>query len=388
MRKGFHTPERAPARPRWWPESEPWPPSRTRVHQWRRRRARFFRRFALIALIVVLLGAYGALSLAWLIANNVGLVAPSTPGTGAVALMLGVFVVIGALVTFRTMTRRVGTPIRDVMDAAERVAAGDYSVRVKEYGPLPIRGLSRAFNTMTERLQKHDRQRRDLMADVAHELRTPLTVIQGKLEGLLDNVYQRDDRQLTELLEQARVLSRLIEDLRTLALSDSGALKLQMEMTDVAGLARDVARSFITDQLALSIDAPDDLPPIPIDPVRIREVLTNVLTNAVRHTPPGGSITVRVTRATPDGIRIQIEDTGSGMRPDEVERAFDRFHKGPGSRGAGLGLSIARSLVEAHGGQIHASSTPGRGTTMTVTLPNGSRNHGPNHSDEEIRSYR
>jgi signal transduction histidine kinase len=226
---------------------------------------------------------------------------------------------------------------------------------------------------MTERLQNHDRLRRDLMADVAHELRTPLTVMQGKLEGLLDGVYPRDDRHLGELLEEAHVLSRLIEDLRTLALSESGALKLQTEPTDAGALARDVVHAFAGDAAArrvtLDVDAPADLEPAAIDPVRVREVLTNLLTNALRHTPPGGSVGVRVEATSSDAVSVSVRDTGSGMTPAEIERAFDRFHKGSDSRGSGLGLTIAKSLVAAHGGEIHAASEPGRGTTVTFTLP-------------------
>jgi signal transduction histidine kinase len=247
--------------------------------------------------------------------------------------------------------------------------------------------MARAFNTMTERLQNHDRLRRDLMADVAHELRTPLTVIQGKLEGLRDGVYPRDEQQLTALVEETHVLSRLIEDLRTVALSESGALKLQKESTDVDALARDVVDAFegeASDRgVTLRIAAPEHLAPLAVDPIRIREVLSNLLANALRHTPAGGSIDVRVydgvadqgsgfRRTTPGvggAIAVDVRDTGSGMSDDEIARAFDRFHKGPGSRGSGLGLTIARGLVTAHGGEIRASSAPRAGTTMSFTLP-------------------
>jgi two-component system OmpR family sensor kinase/two-component system sensor histidine kinase BaeS len=208
---------------------------------------------------------------------------------------------------------------------------------------------------------------------VAHELRTPLTVMQGKLEGLLDGVYPRDDGQVAALLEEVHVLSRLVEDLRTLALSESGALKLQTEPTDLAALTRDVARAFAPDaagrDVTLVVDAPPDLALIEIDPVRIREVLTNLLSNALRHTPPRGSIDVHVAETPAGGISVDVRDAGTGMTPEEMARAFDRFFKGPASRGSGLGLSIARTLVAAHGGDIHASSDAGRGTTMTFTLP-------------------
>ena len=240
-----------------------------------------------------------------------------------------------------------------------------------------MRALARAFNTMTERLQNHDRLRRDLMADVAHELRTPLTVIQGKLEGLLDGVYPPDERQLGMLVEETHVLSRLIEDLRTVALSEGGALKLLKESADVDALARDVVHAFEGEAgergVTLRIAAPEHLPPIAVDPVRIREVLSNLLANALRHTPSGGTVDVRVYESRSNGggdaIAVDVRDTGSGMSADEIARAFDRFHKGSGSRGSGLGLTIARGLVTAHGGEIRASSALGAGTTMSFTLP-------------------
>jgi signal transduction histidine kinase len=211
------------------------------------------------------------------------------------------------------------------------------------------------------------------MADVAHELRTPLTVIQGKLEGLVDGVYPRDDAQLQALLEETRVLSRLIEDLRTLALSESGALKLEKESVDPADFVRDAVRAFAgeaeTRGVSINVEVAPQLRPIEIDPVRIRQVLTNLLSNALQHTPAGGSVQVGVTAATADALSVSVSDTGPGMTAEELGRAFDRFYKGSGSRGSGLGLTIAKGLVAAHGGEIHASSEPGRGTTITFTLP-------------------
>ena len=321
---------------------------------------------------MLLCAVSGMLTLAWLAATGLGIVSSQR---GVAPILLGTVLVggVAAIAVLAGVLRRVGAPLAAVMEAADHVAGGDYSVRVAERGPLPLRGLARAFNAMTARLQNHDRQRRDLMADVAHELRTPLTVMQGKLEGLLDGVYPRDDGQLEALLEETHVLSRLVEDLRTVALSESGALKLQKELTDPGGLARDVAGALAGDAAAgdvtLEVDAAADLPPIVIDPVRIREVLTNLLSNALRHTRPGGSVAVRVAAAPSGGISVEVRDTGTGMTPDDVARAFDRFYKGPESRGSGLGLTIARGLVVAHGGEIHASSEIGRGTTVAFTLP-------------------
>jgi signal transduction histidine kinase len=374
---GFRRTERPP----WWPENEPWEPWRVG------KRGRIFRRRIALVALTVLVVLFGTMAtLVWLALRNLAATGTSSLGAVMTIAVLGAIPVALALIT---AVRHVGLPLGTVMEGADRVAAGDYTTRVPEYGPPPIRAMARAFNTMTERLQNHDRLRRDLMADVAHELRTPLTVIQGKLEGLRDGVYPRDEQQLTALVEETHVLSRLIEDLRTVALSESGALKLQKESTDVDALARDVVDAFEGEAsergVTLRIAAPEPLAPLAVDPIRIREVLSNLLANALRHTPAGGSIDVRVydvpadlgsgfRRTTPGvggAIAIDVRDTGSGMSDDEIARAFDRFHKGQGSRGSGLGLTIARGLVTAHGGEIRASSARGAGTTMSFTLPRG-----------------
>lgn len=357
-------------RPFWWPENEAWPPidpSRGYVVS----RGRIFRRIVLFAVAMLMLIAFSTLALAWAAATRAGLV--PAHAAAPVVLLAGIFGAAAAAVVLVGVLRRVGMPLDTIMAAADRVAAGDYSVRVRDYGPPPVRALARAFNTMTTRLESHDRQRRNLMADVAHELRTPLTVIQGRLEGLLDGVYPRDDRQVGDLLEEVHVLSRLVEDLRMLALSEAGALQLQKEPTDISALAEDVARAFDPEAAArevrLTVHGSSSAAPVPVDPLRIREVLTNLLANALRHTPARGSVDVRVGALPAGGVLVDVTDTGSGMTAEEIERAFDRFHKGPDSRGSGLGLTIARSFVVAHGGEIRASSEPGRGTTMTFTLP-------------------
>jgi two-component system OmpR family sensor kinase/two-component system sensor histidine kinase BaeS len=283
---------------------------------------------------------------------------------------------IGALCTAALILtggmRLFGRPLAAVMEAANRVADGDYSVRVNEEGGPPLRALARAFNTMTGRLAAHDRLRRDLMADVAHELRTPLTVIQGKLEGVIDGVYPRGDRELTEVLDETRLLARLVEDLRTLALTEAGALTLEREPTDLVALIRDVVRSLDADArtrcVTVTITAGGIPDTVDVDPIRIREVLANLLTNAIRHTPAGGAVTMEARRSG-ERIELTVADAGEGMSADEVAHAFERFHKGRGSRGSGLGLTIARNLVEAHGGQIQLASELGRGTTATISLP-------------------
>jgi signal transduction histidine kinase len=333
-----------------------------------RARARFFRRVVAVISGLVSMAVLGLASLGWLVAERAGFSGPTGVALAALALVAGAFVLAAGLV----MVRGGAGPLRAVMDAADRVADGDYGVRVREHGPPPVRALAHAFNAMTERLAHADRQRRDLMADVAHELRTPLSVLQGRLEGLLDGVYPRDDRQLASLLEETQVLSRLIEDLRTLALDDAGALRLEREPADLVALVRDTVRGFEPEAarqgvaLAVTTDLAGAV--LDVDPVRIRQVLSNLLSNALRHTPAGRAVTVSVAAAG-SGFAVAVADAGEGMPPEHVARIFDRFYKGEASRGSGLGLTIARRLVMAHGGGIQAASRLGQGTTVTFSIP-------------------
>jgi signal transduction histidine kinase len=263
-------------------------------------------------------------------------------------------------------------PLGDVMEAAGRVAEGDYSARVAERGPREVRALAHTFNSMAARLAAHDEQRRNLLADVTHELRTPLTVIQGNLEGLLDGIYARDDAHLQPILEETQVMSRLIDDLRMLALAESGALRLEKEPTDLAVLASEAVASFRTQadaaKIELSVDAAPDLPTLEVDPARIRQVLDNLIANALRYTPGGGTIRVRCFTSSGSNVAVAISDTGAGIPPEELPHIFDRFYKSRDSRGTGLGLAIARNLVAAHGGEISAESELGKGTTICFTL--------------------
>jgi two-component system OmpR family sensor kinase/two-component system sensor histidine kinase BaeS len=287
----------------------------------------------------------------------------------AVALLATVF---GIVILFVGGMRDVGMPLGHIVSAAERVGSGDYSARLVERGPPFLRSVARAFNTMTSRLQEQEQLRRDLMADVAHELRTPLSIMRGRLEGMVDGVYARDEATVATLLDETKLLERLVEDLRTLAHAEGGTLKLQKEPTDLAVLVGDVARSFEAAARAggieLRIDAPATLPLLELDPVRVREVLANLVANALRYTPRGGCVAIAATQAD-GGIEVVISDTGAGIAAADLPRIFDRFAKGEDSRGSGLGLAIARKLVDAHGGSIAARSAPGAGTTMTVRLP-------------------
>lgn len=353
--------------PPWWPANEPWPPQHGGFGPDAATRRRFFRRLILIpaaALVVVAASAFGA---AWLMVDRFG-----APGWMApLSAMAVLFAAAAVLARFAGSMRRFVSPLNAVMDAADRVARGDYTARVEPSGAPPMRALMRSFNTMAERLQSADRLRRNLMTDIAHELRTPVTVLQGRIEGIIDGVYAADDRQLAELLQETHVLSRLIEDVRTLALSDAGALPLTKEPVDIGALVRDVARSMQAeaDRASVTLETPSgDAGLVNADPVRLREVLTNLLSNALRHSPRGHAVTVSAIGRARD-VAISVADTGEGMTADQVAHVFDRFYKGPSSRGAGLGLAIAKSIVSAHGGTIDVSSHPGSGTTFTFTIP-------------------
>jgi signal transduction histidine kinase len=317
---------------------------------------------------ILLLAAVGTSTLVRVALRNDGAI--SWSGLGGIVVPVTVLIVV--FLAFGFIVRAVGSPVGNLIAGANRVAEGDYSVRVAERGPPMIRSFTRTFNAMTNRLETQDRQRRHLMAEIAHELRTPLAVIQGRLEGLLDGIYPRDDQRITLVLEETRVLARLVEDVRTLAHSESGALALQREPTDVALLIGDLLRSLSEQAGArrahLDARLSGDLPVADLDPVRIREVLSNILTNAIRYTPEGGTVTVSAD-ASAGALLIRVTDTGGGIPAEDLPKVFDRFYKGRDSQGSGLGLAIARALVMAHGGQIRAESRVGEGTTMTITLP-------------------
>jgi two-component system, OmpR family, sensor histidine kinase BaeS len=352
-------------RPRWWPENEPWPPADDAP--WRRMRRRFMWRLGCgFLLFILLLGSLVAL-VAWLVGGLID--------SGALVLLISaVLPLVGFLlfvVLVIRLVRGTGTPVADLIEGAGRLEAGEIGTQVPERGPSEVRSLARAFNSMSTRLADDERARRTLLADVSHELRTPLTVMQGTLEGVLDGVYPADEAHLRPVLDETRVLSRLIDDLRTLSLSEAGALRLYREPTDLRTLLGEVVASHraVADEAGVRLDLEvGEMAPMSIDPARVRQVLANLVANALRFTPSGGRVMLEASAA--DGaVAIRVSDTGRGMEPDEVEHAFDRFYRSPGSTGSGLGLSIARNLVEAHGGRIELNSIPSRGTTVDVWLP-------------------
>ncbi len=268
-------------------------------------------------------------------------------------------------------------PLAEVMTAADAVADGDFKVRVRERGSPEFARLAASFNRMTEALQRADQQRRNLTADVAHELRTPLQIIQGNLEGVLDGVYAPTPEHLTATRDETRLLAHLVEDLRTLSLAEAGQLPLHLAPVDVCDVLADAATSFSGPAEAAGITLETLCDPaaliVQADVARLNQILGNLLSNALRYTSAGGCITLRAAREA-EGVRLEVQDTGSGIPPDDLPYIFDRFWRGDRSRahtpgvGSGLGLAIARQLVHAHGGRITVQSAVGQGTTFQIFL--------------------
>ena len=361
-------------RPAWWPDNEPWPPRRGHL-----RRNPFFRRLGCFFALFNLFGLALFAMAAAFAAHALGLI-QITPRTVEWSVPVGsmafVFVIVGMII-FASAMRRVFNPLDSLLDAADRVAEGDYTVRVRERGPRATRSLTRAFNNMAERLHATDAQRRALLADVTHELRTPLTVIQGNLEGMLDGVYPADEANLRALLDETQLLSRLIEDLRTLALAESGALQLRKETTDLTLLLRETAAAFHAQAdsagVALTVEAAD-IPPIELDPGRTRQVFSNLIANALRYAAVSKSndSTVIVSAKVVNGqVQVEVRDSGPGIPAEDLTHIFERFYKSADSGGMGLGLAIAHHLILAHSGTIEAESILGEGTTIRVKLPLG-----------------
>ncbi len=355
--------------PHWWPKDESWPPD---PPLWRKNRHKLFPRLALGALLTLVIATVTC-------SGSVYLLTRLSPGidlrkTGALPVFIGVGILVTAVVFQMGRTiRRVISPIDNLLEASDSVADGDYSVRVPERGSPEMVALVSSFNAMVRQLELQANQRNELMADLTHELRTPITVIQGNIEGIIDGVYERDDAHLKALLEETRQLSSLIEDLRTLGLAESGALQLHREATDLALLTSETLAAYRPQieaaGITLNLTAADGIPPINVDPLRFREVLTNLIANALRYTPSGETIEVQIEQEGTDRVRIVVVDTGSGIDPQDLPHIFERFYKSADSGGSGLGLAIAKKLVEAHGGEISAESDPDQGTQITILLP-------------------
>jgi signal transduction histidine kinase len=288
----------------------------------------------------------------------------------------GVFVVIGlaALAGTGIAYRRLAGPVGDLLEAAGRVGAGSYEHRLRPRGPREVQTLMRTFNEMSGRLEAADAARRQFLADVTHELRTPLAVLQSGIEAQLDGIHPRDDTHLTSLLDETHVLTRVVEDLHTLAVAGAGRLALHREILDAAATAADAVAAHAATATARCVTlstAPSTAPAVDADPVRLQQILGNLLGNALRHTPAGGRVTVAVDGPEPGWVRFTVADTGPGFPPEQLSGLFDRFTKSPASGGSGLGLAIARDLVLAHGGAIEAANRPDGGAAVSFRLPSG-----------------
>ena len=286
-------------------------------------------------------------------------------------LVFPVLLVLG-FVAFGRAIRRTAGPIGGVMDAAGKVTEGDLSARANVQGPADVRDLARSFNRMAERLETNEEQRRNLLADVAHELRTPLSVIRAHVEGMVDGIYEPTSDHLGLIAEETSVMGRLLDDLQLLSNAEAGALRLHRERVEPRELLSSAEATFRAQAaemgVTLVVDAEEGLPLIDVDPIRMGEVVANLLSNALRHTPMGGTITIAATREG-DAVAFSVTDTGEGIPADELAHVFVRFARSAQSRGSGLGLAIAKSLVQAHGGTISAESEPGNGTAIRFTLP-------------------
>jgi signal transduction histidine kinase len=288
-------------------------------------------------------------------------------------LLFPVLLVLG-FVAFGRAIRRTAGPIGGVMDAAGKVTEGDLSARADVQGPADVRDLARSFNRMAERLEANEEQRRNLLADVAHELRTPLSVIRAHVEGMVDGIYEPTADHLALIADEASVMGRLLDDLQLLSNAEAGALRLHRERVEPRELLDSAEATFRAQAaemgVTLVVDVEEGLPFVDVDPIRIGEVVANLLSNALRHTPTGGTITISAARDG-DDIAFSVTDTGEGIPADELAHVFVRFARSAESRGSGLGLAIAKSLVQAHGGTISAESEPGAGTTIRFVLPRG-----------------
>ncbi len=289
----------------------------------------------------------------------------------------GLAATVVALIVGGLLFRSIVAPLRSLTTASQAIAAGDLSARAPVQGQDEVAQLADAFNQMAESLARAEEARRNQTADVAHELRTPLTVIQGTLEAMLDGVYSADRENLQAALTQTRTLSRLVEDLRLLALADAGQLRLHTAPLDLVPFLREIVEAYRPQaqeqRASLELETPPSLASIEADRDRLAQVMGNLLSNALRYAPEGGHITVRA-RSEGGEVIVSVADDGPGIPPQELPHLFERFWRGDRARrqatgGSGLGLTIARSLVEAHGGRIWAESVEGQGSTFAFALP-------------------
>jgi signal transduction histidine kinase len=300
--------------------------------------------------------------------------------TAAISLLLGILTLIIGLL----LMRRVINPLSEVIAAAQAVSQGDLTARVPvEARNDDLSALSLHFNHMADELERSDHQRRNMLADIAHELRTPITILRGRLEGILDGVYPANEANIAPALEETYLLERLVEDLRLLALAEANQLRFELKPVNLAELGDTLLGLFSAQagekNVNLRLNADADLPEVMVDPQRFQQVVGNLIDNALRYAPAGSVIDLTIKRKN-NTVELAVSDEGTGIPQDELKHVFDRFWRGEKSRarstgGAGLGLSIARQLVEAQGGKISAQNRSPKGFEVLITLPvNGNIN--------------
>lgn len=293
-------------------------------------------------------------------------------------LLLGgsLAIVIALLLTF-VLSRRMSAPIGVLAKAARQLGRGDLSQRVEFQGKGEVKELAQAFNSMAADLEHAEQLRRNLVADIAHELRTPLSNIQGYLEAIRDRVIKPNTVTIRSLNEETALLSRLVDELQELSLAEAGELKLVYQAEDITKLLQQTVTRWqpqvAAREISLSLDLPDNLPLVDIDWQRVSQVLHNLLENAVAHTHKGGIINVAAT-IQGDWVEVCVSDTGEGIPAEDLPNIFERLYRVDKSRarvtgGSGLGLTIAKRLVEAHGGEIVVQSELGKGSCFSFTLP-------------------
>jgi signal transduction histidine kinase len=293
-------------------------------------------------------------------------------------LLWGTLLAIAAalLITF-FLSRRISAPVKALTLAAGKLGRGDLAQRVKSKDKGELGELAQAFNAMAENLQRSEQLRSSMIADVAHELRTPLSNLKGYLEAIHDGVIKPEPDALHSLGEEANLLSRLVDDLQELSLAEAGELKLDCRKRDIIKLLKQTVAvrqsQAAAKGISLSADLPKKLPLVKIDAHRISQVLLNLIDNAITHTPSGGVVTVAARRLD-NCLEISVEDTGEGIPAEDLSNVFERFYRVDKSRaratgGAGLGLAIAKYLVEAHNGKINVQSERGKGSRFTFTVP-------------------
>ena len=287
-----------------------------------------------------------------------------------VALMLFIMI---------TLYTRFGRPVGQIVNAIDSIAEGDLSVRVPEDNSPQFQRIIKRFNKMVEELDRAEQQRRNLTADIAHDLRTPLHIIQGNLEGILDGVYQPTNEHIISTLDETRLLTRLVNDLQTLSLAETGQLQLHLTCFSLADLVYDIASSFSSQAalqgIDLTINLADLEQELTADYDRLNQVMSNLISNALRYTPKGGNISIEAGPSShaERNVRILIKDTGAGIAPEDLPFIFDRFWRGDKSRRerthSGLGLAITKQLIHAHNGTIEVQSVLGAGSTFIIEIP-------------------